>query len=113
MNEFRTLEDGLRAKNVTDAAKLQTLEKNLVRAMKLAITRRFYHDRKELLKELNEAAISYESPTSELIYYVKYKNFVARFDFVKNPELIDQSPIYEKFLVKDENAPAPQPAPGG
>jgi len=109
MNEFRTVEDALRAKSITDAKKLVTLEQNLERAVKLAVTRRFYLQRKELLKELNTAAISYENPTSELIYYVKYKNYVMRFDYTKNPELFDQAPIYEKFLVKDENAPASQP----
>jgi hypothetical protein len=104
MNEFRALEDALRSKTISDTHKISTLEQNLVRGVKLAVTRRFYNERKELLKDINAQAITYESPTSELIYYVKYKNFVIRFDFVKNPELFDQAPIYEKFLIKDENA---------
>ncbi|MDH5654880.1 MAG: hypothetical protein OEZ34_03160 [Spirochaetia bacterium] len=105
MNEFRAVEDALRAREVSEEAKIITLEKNLIRAVKLAVTRRFYLQRKDILKDISPAALAYESPTSELIYYVRFKNYIIRFDFAKNPELFDQAPYYEKFLIKDENAP--------
>jgi len=107
MQEFRSVEDSIRSREVSQEQKTTTLEKNLVRAVKLAVTRRFYHQRKEILQDISPASLAYESPTSELIYYVRFKNYVIRFDFAKNPELFDQAPYYEKFLIKSENAPPP------
>jgi len=113
MTEFRVAEDRIRSKVDTPEMRLRRLERNLVRAVKQAIERRYYEDREELTKGLTPEALAYESPTSELIYYVKYKSFIIRFDFPRDPELYDLAPTYEKFLViEGGGTPAAQPSGG-
>jgi hypothetical protein len=102
MEEFRSVEEAIKNKKISPEVRLRTLEANLVRAMKLAIDRRFYYEKEKYLADLKPENISYENPTDQKTYYVKYKNFIARFDFARNPELLIQSPSYEKFLIVEE-----------
>ena len=104
MVEFRRLEEEIRGRKLTPKVRQKMLIANLERAMKNAVTRRFYRKRKELLKELRLTDKDYENPTSPLIYYVRYKTgettFLVRFNFSRDPEYYIQIPLYEKFLVK-------------
>lgn len=102
MSEFRAVEEGIRKEFRSEKEQQTTLENNLLRAMKMAILRRFYYDSEKYLKELNVNNISWESPTTPNIYYVKYKYFIVRFDFANDPKFFIQSPVYEKFLIMDE-----------
>ncbi|MBL8021151.1 MAG: hypothetical protein JNM27_15895 [Leptospirales bacterium] len=114
--EFRAVEEAIRNKQTGPEARLKTLESNLVNAVRLSINRHFYEDREKMLKELTAATIDYENPTSPVIYFVKYKNVLLRFEFSRSPELFLQSPVFEKFLdagevdMSHKEQPASQPA---
>ena len=103
MTEFRQTEEAIRNRQKTPEARQKTLEENLVRAVRLAIARRFHEEKGELLKDLNAQTMKYENPTSELVYYVKYKNYIVRFDFLRDPEFYLLTPSYEKFLIIGED----------
>ncbi len=102
MSEFRAVEDGIRKEFKSEKEQMATLENNLVRAMKMAIIRRFYYDSEKYLKDLNAENLSWEAPLTPNIYYVKYKYFIVRFDFANDPRFFIQAPIYEKFLIMNE-----------
>jgi len=102
MSEFRAVEEGIRKKFRSEKEQQQTLENNLLRALKMSIMRRFYYDSEKYLKDLNINNISWEAPLNPNIYYVKYKYFIVRYDFVNDPRFFLQSPVYEKFLIMDE-----------
>ncbi|MFN3604021.1 MAG: hypothetical protein ACK4UJ_04855 [Leptonema sp. (in: bacteria)] len=102
MSEFRAVEEGIRKQFRSEKEQQTTLEKNLLNAMKMAIMRRFYYDSEKYLKELNVDNLSWESPTTPNIYYVKFKYFIVRFDFANDPKFFIQSPIFEKFLIMSE-----------
>jgi hypothetical protein len=102
MSEFRAVEEGIRKKFRSEKEQQQTLENNLLRALKMSIMRRFYYDSEKYLKDLNINNISWEAPLNPNIYYVKYKYFIVRYDFVNDPRFFIQSPVYEKFLIMDE-----------
>ena len=115
MNEFRALEEALRTDKRTPEERKKTLEANLLRGMQQAIIRMFYQKREELLKNMTGDTIKYENPTSELVYYVKYQNFIIRFDFARDPEIYNQAPVLKKVLIKPEglqmhSEPAAAPA---
>lgn len=104
MEEFRAVEEAIRKRlsRTSPEAKKRTLENNLVRAVRLAIERRFYREKEPFLKDLNIEAISYENPTSPTTYFVKYKNFIMRLDYVRDPQLFILRPNYEKFLMIED-----------
>jgi hypothetical protein len=102
MSEFRAVEEGIRKKFRSEKEQQQTLENNLLRALKMSIMRRFYYDSEKYLKDLNINNISWEAPLNPNIYYVKYKYFIVRYDFANDPRFFIQSPVYEKFLIMDE-----------
>ncbi len=99
MTEFRATEEAIRNAQKTPEARKRTLEDNLLRAVRLAIARRFHNEKQDFLKDLNPDTMAYENPTSDKVYYVKYKNFIVRFDYSRDPELYTQAPTYEKFLI--------------
>lgn len=99
MTEFRSTEEAIRNAQKTPEARQKTLENNLIRAVRLAISRRYHAEKTGLLKELSTETVLYENPTSDKVYYVKYKTFIVRFDFIRDPELYNQAPTYEKFLI--------------
>jgi hypothetical protein len=116
MVEFRRIEEAIRNAQKTPEARQRTLEANLDRAVRLAIKRRFHEKRDEILKDLTAETMLYENPTSELVYYVKYRTYVVRFDFSRNPEMYIQAPVYEKFLIiggEQINHTEGEPAPAG
>ena len=109
MIEFRSLEEQIRLKKRSSKVRKITLETNLLRAMRSAIFRRFYLERKDLSKNLNAQNIIYDNPTSPLVYYVKYvtttdngqtRTIIGRFDFSRSPEFYIQIPAYEKVLIR-------------
>ena len=104
MEEFRAVEEAIRKRlsNTSPEAMKRTLENNLVRAVRMAIERRFYREKGEYLKDLNVENIDYENPTSPTTYFVKYKNFLMRLDYVRDPQLFILRPNYEKFLLIEE-----------
>jgi hypothetical protein len=113
MTEFRATEEAIRNAQKTPEARQKTLEANLMRAVRLAIARRFHDKKMDLLKDLNAETMLYENPTSDKVYYVKYKNFIVRFDYNRDPELFIQAPRYEKFLIiGGEGAAHSEDAPG-
>jgi hypothetical protein len=99
MTEFRATEEAIRNAQKTPEARKKTLEDNLLRAVRLAIARRFHREKGDFLKDLNTETMLYENPTSPKVYYVKFKNFIVRFDYSRDPELYLQAPTYEKFLI--------------
>lgn len=101
MAEFRAVEEAIRKKDSDEAILKKTLEDNLLHAMRKAIVRRFYLEKDKYLEELSIENLAYENPTAPNIYYVKYKYFIVRFDFPRDPERYIQSPVYEKFLIMD------------
>ncbi|MDW7975677.1 MAG: hypothetical protein RMI35_03885 [Leptospiraceae bacterium] len=102
MSEFRAVEEGIRRKFRSEKEQMQTLQNNLLRAMKMAIQRRFFYEGDKYLKDLTIENLSWEAPLGPNIYYVKYKFFIVRFDFANDPRFFIQAPIYEKFLIMDE-----------
>lgn len=102
LQQFRQAEEALRAKNTSAEARLKTLENNLMRGLKQTILRQFYSRQEEYLKELNPQTMAYENPTSPLVYYVKYKDMIVRFDFASDPERFTQAPVLKKVLILDE-----------
>lgn len=111
MSEFRAVEEGIRRKFRSEKEQMATLQNNLLRAMKMAIMRRFFNESDKYLKELTAENISWEAPTNPNIYYVKFKSFIVRFDFANDPRFFIQSPVYEKFLIMDEFLQEPHDQP--
>ena len=103
MLEFRQVEEAIRGAQRTEEAQQAMLEANLLRARQQAVARRFHVEKGELLKELSIETMRYESPTSNLIYFVNYKDFFVRFDYARDPKFYIQQPTYEKFLIKTAN----------
>lgn len=107
MTEFRRLEEELLKRRRSPERRQKTLTENLLRALRNSVSRRFYAERAELLKNLTPESLdgNYDNPTSPLIYYVRFrageKLIIIRFDFIKDPEFFIQGPSYEKLLVKD------------
>lgn len=102
LKEFRQTEEMIRNKTKSKDERKKTLEVNLESAMRLAIKRRFYHTQKEVLKDLNSKTLVYEKhPSTNLIWFARYKNYYVRFDFARNPEMFYQAPAMDKFLVRD------------
>ncbi len=115
MTEFRKVEEDIRHRSTSPEQRQKTLEDNLLRAVRITIMRQFYEKREELLRDLNIGNVFFENPTSPLVFYVKHKNFVVRYDFARDPEEFIQSPTYEKFMLIEsgdahQNTPAPAPA---
>ncbi len=102
LRQFRMAEEFLKSKTNSDEERRRTLNANLIRGMRQTINRMFYEQQEELLKDLKPETIAYENPTSPLVYYVKYKNLIVRFDFATNPEVNIQAPMLKKILVLDE-----------
>jgi hypothetical protein len=100
--EFRAVEEGIRKRKHDPAVLQKTLEDNLVRAMRAAIRRRFYEDEKKHLEGLTPENITWEKTFSDNVYFVKFRYFIVRFDFARDPRLFIQAPLYEKFLILDE-----------
>lgn len=115
MSEFRAVEDGIRKKFRSEKEQMETLQNNLLRAVKMSILRRFYYDSEKYLTDLTPDNLSWEAPLSPNVYYVKFKFFIIRYDFANDPRFFLQSPVYEKFLIMDEfsenshDAPKNQP----
>jgi len=111
MKEFRRLEEKLRGRKRTAAHLKKTLETNLIGALSRSIVRRFYPERRVLLKNLKPANITYDNPTSPLVYYVRYivgsKTLLARMDFARDPEYYLQYPVNVKLLA-DGKLPKPR-----
>lgn len=102
LNQFRAAEEAIRNKQMTPEQRKQTLESNLLRGLREAVTRMFYNDKEEWLKDLNSDNFFYENPTSPKVYYVRYKTLLIRFDFATNPELYVQGPVLRKVILMDE-----------
>ncbi len=100
--EFRAAEEGIRKKQKDPKVFQKTLEENLIRAMRSAIRRRFYQDQAKYLEGLTPENISWEKTFSDNVYFVKFRYFIVRFDFARDPTLFAQSPIFEKLLILDE-----------
>lgn len=111
MTEFRTAEENLRNKKDTPEEKLKLLEANLVRAMSQAIDRHNYYNRVALKKDLSPATIDYENPSSALVYYVKFKDYLVRVDYALDPMEYIQSPKFEKIIYLGELSPHDQAQP--
>jgi len=100
--EFRAVEEGIRKQKHDETMLQKTLADNLVRAMRAAISRRFYEDQKKYLDGLSPDSLSWEKTFSDNVYFVKYQAFIVRFDFARDPKVFIQAPLYEKFLITDE-----------
>jgi len=119
MAEYRRVEEAYRNRTRSADFRLQTLKDNLMRAMRLALARRFYEKKDEVLARLTWDKIEYENPTSATVYYVKFETYILRLEYVRDPEFFVQSPRHEKFLIIDpevmshtqEQPTGQQPAP--
>ncbi len=103
VNEFRAVEEAIRTRQADPKVLEAQLQDNLLRAMRVTITRRFFHTRDKYLNDLKIENLSYEKFEATNTYYVKYKSFIVRYDFVRDPERFVLAPAYEKFLIMDEN----------
>lgn len=114
MQEFRQVEEDIRAQKSTPEERQRQLEENLLRAVRNSIRRHFYDQREDYYKDLSMANVFYENPTSPLVYYVKHKDFIVRYDFARDPEIFVQAPTYEKMLIVPKgDAHSDDPAPAG
>lgn len=102
MSEFRAVEEAIRNRQSDEAAQERMLEQNLQRALRQSIRRRFYQNRDEYLRDLEPGNFFYENPTSDRVYYVKFKYFIVRYDFERDPQDFRQAPVYEKMLILDD-----------
>lgn len=102
VSEFRAVEEAIRKKDQDPAILKATLQENLIRAMNRSITRRFFHTRDKYLPDLKIENLNYEKFESTNTYYVKFKSFIVRYDFMRDPERFIQAPVYEKFLIMDD-----------
>ena len=102
VSEFRAVEEAIRKKEQDPAILKATLQENIIRAMKGSITRRFFHTRDKYLADLKIDNVSYEKFEGTNTFYVKYKAFIVRYDFMRDPGRFIQAPVYEKFLIMDD-----------
>jgi hypothetical protein len=102
VNEFRAVEEAIRKRDQDPKILEQNLHSNLIRAMEASITRRFFHTREKYLADLKIENLNFEKFEGTNTYYVKYKAFIVRFDFMRDPERFIQAPVYEKFLILDD-----------
>lgn len=100
--EFRAVEEGIRRRQHDPKVLEKTLEDNILRAMRAAIRRRFYEDQAKYLEGLTVDNLTWEKTFSDRVYFVKFRYFIVRFDFARDPLLFTQAPVYEKFLIVDE-----------
>lgn len=100
--EFRAVEEGIRRRQHDPKILERTLQDNLIRAMRAAIRRRFFEDQNKYLEGLSPESISWEKTFSDNVYFVKFRYFIVRFDYARDPTLFTQAPVYEKFLIVDE-----------
>lgn len=98
LSEFRKQEEKLASREKSIALLRKTLHRNIINAVRALVRRRFYHKRKDYYKDLSIANIDYEGPSSHFVYYVKFKDFLARLEFELDPRLFIQQPKHTKFL---------------
>ena len=98
MSEFRKQEEKIALRKKSPALVQRTLRRNIINAVQALVRRRLYEKRKDYYKDLSIANIAYENPTSHLVYYVKFKNFLARLEFELDPRLFIQQPKHTKFV---------------
>lgn len=103
MAEFRAVEEAIRNKQRSPELLKETLENNLLNAMRSAIMRRFYDEKETILEGISAENIYYENPTSDRIFFVKYKDYIVRFDYSRDPRYFIQRPYNEKFLIIEED----------
>ncbi|MEQ8352604.1 MAG: hypothetical protein RH862_14040 [Leptospiraceae bacterium] len=103
VSEFRAVEEAIRTRQADPAVLKAQLQDNLLRAMRVTIIRRFFHSQDKYLNDLKIENLAYEKIDSTNTYYVKYKSFIVRYDFVRDPQIFVLAPAYEKFLIMDEN----------
>lgn len=101
MTEFRRVEEAIRGKKKTSEQRLETLENNLLRAFRHLVFRHFYDKKQDYFKDLTREGLGYENPTSSTIYFVKFKELIAKFEYARDPEYFIQSPVYVKFMQID------------
>ena len=100
--EFRAVEEAIRNQDQDPKILKETLEANIIRAMKGSISRRFFETKGKYLADLKIENLAYEKFENTNTFYVKYKSFIVRFDFLRDPERFIQEPVYEKFLIMDD-----------
>ena len=98
MAEFRKQEERLASQKKSLAVVQRNLNRNIMNAVQALVRRRFYDKQKDYYKDLSIANIAYENPTSHLVYYIKFKDFLARLEFELDPRLFIQQPKHTKFV---------------
>ncbi len=108
MLEFREQEEIIRSKKQSEDYRRKTLNRNILNAVRSVINRSFYYEKEAYYKDLDIKNVAYENPTSSLVYFIKFKNFMARLEYELDPSLNIQNPEHIKFILIEEGPKAPE-----
>ena len=104
MQEFRQQEEYILRKEKNIAAQRKILERNLENAVRALIRRRLHSQKEQYYRGLTIAKIAYENPSSAFVYYVKYKDFLARLTYEFDPKHFIHQPKHVKFIRAEAKA---------
>jgi len=114
ISEFSEVEELVKNRKISREYRKQTLEKNLVNAVRFTFLRR-YADSTDKVKELTAANISFEQQKGTFNYFIKYKDHYLYYNFAVDPEIYLQVPSDEKLYIKtaelSENSPPKEATP--
>ncbi len=99
MLEFRKQEEKDLKRRQGENVGKDNLHRNIVKGVRILIQNQLYHQREKYYEGLSIKEIAYENPLSVLVYYVKYKDFLARFEYELDPRLYIQQPKFFKIVL--------------
>lgn len=108
ISEFSEVEELVKNRKLSREYRKQTLERNLVNAVRFTFMRR-YADSKDKVKDLTVANLAFEQQKGTFNYFIKYKDHFLYYSFAVDPEVYVQVPSEEKLYIKSaelsEDAP--------
>ncbi len=98
MLHFRKQEERLISTSKSPEYFQTILHRNLVNAVRAIIQRRLYDQKEAYFKDLSIKNIAYENPTSNRVFFVRFKDFVARLSYELSPEIHVHYPKSIRFI---------------
>ncbi|MCB1179370.1 MAG: hypothetical protein KDK36_17445 [Leptospiraceae bacterium] len=99
ISEFSKVEELVKNKRITKEYRKQTLEKNLLTAVKFTLLKK-YADYDEKIKDLTSENIKFEQQKGTFNYYIQYKDYFLFYNFAVDPELYSQLPTDDRIYIK-------------
>jgi hypothetical protein len=115
ISEFSKVEELVKNKRITKEFRKQTLEKNLLTAVKFTLLKK-YSDHEDKIKDLKPENIKFEQQKGTFNYYIQYKDYFLYYNFAVDPELYSQLPTDDRIYIKtkemeDEESAGGEAAP--